>query len=430
MTPEPQRMADIPAPFYLVDLARLRERYRAMHEAFSARFANLVIAYSYKTNYTPCALRTLHALGAWAEVVSELEYELALRLGVAPDQIVFNGPIKSDRALSRALAAGSLLHVDSLDEAERIAALAPRLATIDPRIGLRINLRHPEGEGHRARSRFGLPLDDVRRAVDVLAGAGLAPTSLHGHLATRNRGVEDFRGLVLELGEAAKLVGVDQIDTIDVGGGFGFSPPDLPARRYPSFDAYAESIRGALSECDPRLCAKRLVIEPGMAMINDCVRFVTEVATTKRVGGRHLAFVDGSIHTVKPTRHGLNLPVRVFDAAGEPKRARTVRYDVVGYTCMDDDYLAIDQDLPELAPGDRLEIAHVGAYTMVFKPRFIRAMPAVWAIDGDRLALEVREESFEDFFPGLEGSHWGLEGSRPELEAEPGRGAERGGRAE
>lgn len=402
MKPQPQSLAEVPAPFYVIDLERLRDRYRSMHDAFSARFSNLVVAYSYKTNYMPCALRTLHALGAWAEVVSELEYDLAGRLGVSPDRIVFNGPIKSDRALSRALACGSLLHIDSLDEAERIAALAPSLATADPRIGLRINLRHPEGEGHRARSRFGLPLDDVGRAVDVLAAAGLAPTSLHGHLATKNRGIEDFRGLVSELGEAAKLLGVDQIDTIDVGGGFGFSPPDVRSRDYPTFEAYADAIQAALAESDPRLPGKRLIIEPGMAMINDSVRFVTSVAATKRVGGRNLAFLDGSIHTVKPTRHGINLPVRVFDASGAPKTSCTTRYDLVGYTCMDDDYLAIDQDLPELLPGDRIEIAHVGAYTMVFKPRFIRAMPAVWALDGDRLELDVREESFQDFFPGLD----------------------------
>ena len=108
-------------PFYLVDLDRLRPRHAAIHEAFLSRFDRVVIGYSYKTNYLPCSLRTLHAQGAWSEVVSELEFALALRLGVPGSQIVYNGPIKSDESIARALGLGSLLHLDSLEEASRVA---------------------------------------------------------------------------------------------------------------------------------------------------------------------------------------------------------------------------------------------------------------------------------------------------------------------
>ncbi|MBK7950856.1 MAG: alanine racemase [Deltaproteobacteria bacterium] len=401
MTTLDARLAGLALPYYLVDRAALRARIRDMRGAFERRFRKLAVAYSYKTNYFPSVLRTVHAEGAWAEVVSELEYALALRLRVPTNRIVFNGPIKSDAALERALAGGSLVHIDGLEEAERIAAIVRRHPAADPRVGLRVNLPHPEGEGHRAFSRFGLPLEALDRAVAILADAGVEVTGLHAHLATKQRSAAHFEGVATALGEAAKLVGIDRLSSIDVGGGFGFSPAGGAGRAYPSFDEYADVIHGALARSSPALVEKRLLVEPGMAMVNDVVRFVTRVEAVKQIGGRTIAVVDGSIQTVKPTRHGLNLPTRVYDAEGRPKSGPSTTCDLVGYTCMDDDYIAIDQALPHLERGDRVEIDHVGAYTAVFKPTFIRAMPAVHSIDGNRLELDLPEQRFEDFFAGF-----------------------------
>ena len=385
-------------PFYLVDLERLRARHAAIHEAFRSRFDRVVLGYSYKTNYLPCVLRTLHAQGAWAEVVSDLEFALALRLGVPGSQIVYNGPIKSDESIARALGLGSLLHVDSLEEASRVAEQVRSLGLEGARVGLRVNVPHPEGEGHRRFSRFGLTMKDLERAAEMLAVVGSPPVGLHAHLATKARSLEHFEGLTAAIGEAAKRVDPEHLEWIDVGGGFGFTPEGFPGRDYPSFGEYAERIHATLASVHPALVEKTLVIEPGMAMVNDAVRFVTRVESVKHVGGRRIAFVDGSIHTVKPTRHAMNLPTRVFDAAGREKRGDESPCDLVGYTCMDDDYIAIDQALPPLDPGDRVEIANVGAYTLVFKPPFIRARPAVYAQDGDRLTEDLPEESFEAFF--------------------------------
>ncbi len=384
-------------PFYLVDLDALRAREAAIRQAFAARFDDFVLAYSYKTNYWPSITRGLDRLGVWAEVVSGLELQLALGFGVAPDRVIFNGPIKQGDVLADALDRGVLVHADSLQEVERIASFASTRRDKELRIGLRVNVAHPEGEAHRARSRFGLSLDEIETAARMLADAGSPATGLHAHLATKARSLEHFSELARELGEAAKIIGPDALDWIDVGGGLGFTPADLDGREYPTFDAYAEGIRAALRNADARLTRCRLIVEPGMAMVNDVVRFVTRVETTKQNAGRRLAFLDASVHTVKPTRHGTNLPTRVFDSNGTPKETDPVPWDLVGYTCMDDDFIAVDQSLPLLEPGDRLEIRHVGAYTYVFKPPFIRETPAVWAVEGDTLRLDVRAQDVDDF---------------------------------
>ena len=393
---------DLPSTYYLVDVGALRARCRSLKEGFERHFDDVAIAYSYKTNYFPSVIRTMNTCGVWAEVVSSLEYDLARRIGVPSERIIFNGPIKSDDALLGALSGNSRLHLDSVEEAERLTVLAQEAGVRDGSIGLRINVAHPEGEGHRARSRFGIPIESVEAVTRRLREVGLDVRGVHAHLATKERSLEHFEGLVAQLGEAIKLIGADEIEWIDVGGGFGFTPPDLDGRSYPSFEEYAGGIRAALDAIDPCLASRQLVIEPGMVMVNDAVRFLTRVETTKTVGDRRLAFLDASIQTVKPTRHGMNLPTRVFDSNGREKIGNEEAWDLVGYTCMDDDFIAIDDRVPALEAGDRIEFKHVGAYTAVFKPRFIRSMPAVWAIDGSRLYEDAHEESFDEFLQSFD----------------------------
>lgn len=81
--------------FFLLDTNRLRDNYERFSRAFSSRYEQVSVGYSYKTNYLPYACQCLHRLGALAEVVSRLEYDLALKLGVEPTAIIFNGPLKT-----------------------------------------------------------------------------------------------------------------------------------------------------------------------------------------------------------------------------------------------------------------------------------------------------------------------------------------------
>ncbi len=49
---------------------------------------------SYKTNYTPYICKPVKNLGGYAEVVSDMEYQVALQIGYSANHIVYNGPVK------------------------------------------------------------------------------------------------------------------------------------------------------------------------------------------------------------------------------------------------------------------------------------------------------------------------------------------------
>ncbi|MBO1911388.1 hypothetical protein J4G37_42190, partial [Microvirga sp. 3-52] len=96
----------------------------------------------------------------------------------------------------------------------------------------------------------------------------------------------------------------------------------------------------------------------------------------------------------KPTMHTKNMPMaHVKKSTGIYQHEK---FNVVGYTCMEKDYLAIDHagDLP--VPGDFLIFNNVGAYTIVFDPPFIKERPPIIVQDGKKFELARKREKLND----------------------------------
>ena len=81
-------------PLYVFNQEEFVQNYRELESTFKAIYPKYHICYSYKTNYTPVICRLVKELGGYAEVVSDMEYELARRLGYGAEKIVYNGPCK------------------------------------------------------------------------------------------------------------------------------------------------------------------------------------------------------------------------------------------------------------------------------------------------------------------------------------------------
>ncbi|MFO0657406.1 MAG: hypothetical protein U0787_20355 [Polyangia bacterium] len=115
------------SPLFVFSQKTLINRYRELQQAFSRRYAKVRSAWSYKTNYLEAICRTFHKEGSWAEVVSPFEYEKAIRTGIVPDHIHWNGPYKPDAAIERALSGGAMIHIDNFDELSRIERIAEKM---------------------------------------------------------------------------------------------------------------------------------------------------------------------------------------------------------------------------------------------------------------------------------------------------------------
>ena len=127
------------SPLHVVDLHALDAIAGAAMAPFVAgRGAD--IFYSYKTNPVAGVLDRLHRHGIGAEVISAYELWLALRLGVAPERIIYNGPAKSDESLRVAIRRRiCLVNANSAAEVDRIARIAAE-ERVEANVGIRVAL--------------------------------------------------------------------------------------------------------------------------------------------------------------------------------------------------------------------------------------------------------------------------------------------------
>jgi diaminopimelate decarboxylase len=387
------------SPLFVVSRTQLLEEFRAFRDAFRAVYADTTIAYSYKTNYLTAIRAALHEEGAWAEVVSGLEYEMARRLGVPGSQIVFNGPYKDDEDVRRAIREDAFINVDSFDELaalEEIAAADGRT----PAIGLRLTARTTptpwEKFGFSVEA--GLAEEACRRAA---GSKHVRLAGLHMHLGTDlaepeayAKAIDAVTPLLLRY-EKDRGVRWQQLD---FGGGFpnrhrfarahhGMTPESV-------FPHFAERLVRPLTAALRKLRSRpRLVLEPGRAVVEHPVFLLTTVVAAKRLpGGVKAAVLDAGVHLL-PTAYYTALDVAPVDPA--PLSVEEVT--LFGPLCMQVDCLAAGLRLPPLRRGTRLAVRNCGAYADSQSMQFIHARPAVVMVTG-RHAEVVREAESVDHF--------------------------------
>lgn len=392
--------------FYVLNVKKLRENYQKIDKAFRSRYANFIIGYSYKTNYLPYLCKELSKLGAYAEVVSRLEYDLALKIGEDPKRIIFNGPLKTIDDINYALTNKSILNIDSLYEIDFVKRFAARNPEVEVPIGLRVNFDISQNgfsalqEGYKY-SRFGICVNNGNleyALTELRKMENIRIVGLHGHFSTKDRSLESFKIITQNLCTLAKENIMDSLEYIDVGGGIYGELPKPYDMFVPTFDDYAETICGIMNkEFSDYHKKPLLILEPGVAMVANVFLFIAKVIESKKIRDDYFVLVDGSVHNVKPTMHKNNLPMKIVRRNHDGSKGKKV-FNIVGYTCMEKDYLAseIKDRLP--MKDDYIIFENVGAYTIVFNPPFIKERPGIVAMDNMEFTAARKKETLRQFF--------------------------------
>ena len=378
--------------FYLLDSEQFRTNFLELKEAFSSIYPNFNIAYSYKTNYTPKFCKIVNELGGYAEVVSEMEMELALRCGVEYSRIIWNGPIKDKERMSEFLLAGGTVNIDSISEAEYIKELA---GTTDKVLSIGIRCNYDVGDGVISRFGFDVDGEDFKKVLEIVTTTpNLHFINFQCHFAKRQ--IEYWPARAKGMVELLDKVGVIP-ERVDIGGGlFGKMADSLKDQftsEIPGYKEYAEAVATVFAEYfKGKDKAPELIIEPGSAVVGDCMKFVGTIKTIKNVRGKYFASVLGSQKNISMT--GINPPMEVVHmSAGEEYEG----VDLVGFTCIEGDVLYRNYT-GELAVGDAIVISNCGSYSLVMKPPFILPNFPVLDICGDEVEVIKRAETFDDIF--------------------------------
>ncbi len=379
---------EVGTPAYVVAEDDLRARARAFRSALAERHDDFDVLFASKAFPCTAAYRVMAEEDLGCDVASGGELALALRGGMGPARIHLHGNAKSDDELRQARAAGvGHVVIDSLEEIGRLAAVVgggdPQRVLIRVTPGIRPTTHDFISTG-QLDSKFGLGIDDARVAIERVSDEpALRLEGLHMHLGSQIFELEPFRGAV----EA--IAGLGDFPTYNLGGGLGaaYTPDEEP----PSIEAYVEAKVSAVH--DVLGPGKRILIEPGRALVANAGVTLYSVVSVKRGVSTYVAVDGGMSDNLRPMLYGSVYEALLADRV-EPGGERC---HVAGKHCESGDVIVHDAHLPDPRPGDVLVTPATGAYGHAMANNYngVPRPPVVFCRDGDARVV-VRRETFED----------------------------------
>jgi len=382
------------SPLFVFSERTIRKTIRDANSAFKTRYPNVRFAWSYKTNYLDAICAIFHQEGSLAEVVSEMEYERACRLGVAGEDIIFNGPNKSKTALRKAIENNSMIHVDHFDEIDDLEDLAAEL-DITINVAIRINL--DSGIAPQW-SRFGFNLESgqAQDAANRIHMSGrLRIHGLHCHVGTYILDPAAYQTQVNKLvafGYQLEEQFGFYIQYYDLGGGFASRsrlkgtavPPDMLV---PGIEQYAQQITDAMQAALKPGHFPQIYLESGRAMIDEAGYLITTNKASKRLpDGRKAYVLDAGVNLLYTStwyRYNIELDREV--------RGKEEPSILNGPLCMNIDVIDEGTILPPMPRGTRLTLSPVGAYNVTQWMQFIEYRPAIVLITEQGGVEVIRE---------------------------------------
>ena len=414
-------------PLYIVNEERLRENYDRISKAFESRYSNVDVYYSYKTNCVPGVLKVLHESGVKAEVISGYELWTALKLGVSPDSIIFNGPNKKDEELITAIKHGiKLINADSLSEIERISQIAGELRT-KANVGIRIcpNIvpkgMNPGTATGSKKSHFGVDLEtgEALEAYEIAASAkNINLLGMHCHIGS---GVKDAESYVKASEKLLKLASevkdklhID-IQYLDLGGGYGTpchqdmsslqflsylifnKMPSTPnPQNCPTIDHFAQRIIETIQTCCKKygLSEPNLILEPGRYLTGDTQVLLLRVGGIKEKKGiGKYVLTDGGMFS---TSLMVWVEYHKIFIANRMSAEDYEKYNIFGRVCTTADWLYKGIKLPKLELNDLLAVMDTGAYFIATSSNFSYPRPPILMVKDGSKHIIREGESYDD----------------------------------
>lgn len=352
-------------PLYLYDLGRLRARVAELRAAL--REANARLFFATMANDRLPVLRTLAELGVGACVNSIPHVELARRAGFPAEAMQFTSTGVARGDLAALAAARIRTNLDSLGQLDAWFGLGPREA------GVRVNAASLLGATDG--DRIGIDAAQVPDALQLAASRGARIAGIHVYVGTNFQTLEEMLPTLDAFFELAARL--PDLSYVNLGGGIGVdyrhAGPGFDLAGYGArVGALADRLRGRLGR------PLEVVCEPGRALAASSARFLTSVTDVKRLGGRRLAAVDGSIAIFPRPLHHPESPHRIRRLASDPVPAEHgdgngagTHTVVVGRTTYSRDILGAGLLPDDLEPGALLCFEDSGAYCQSMASRFL-----------------------------------------------------------
>ena len=230
-------------------------------------------------------------MGANFDCASKGEIKAAIALGVKPENILYANACKPDSHIAYAREAGvKIMTFDCLEEAEKIHSIYPEAELI-----LRITVDDRNAADPMS-GKFGAKQNTWSPILDTCKKLNIRVRGVSFHVGSGGCSFSEYRDSIINaktVFEMAKNKGMEEMDILDIGGGFSMSSTD-PER---NFDFVAPKINEMLKEYFPGDNNKIKVIgEPGRFMAQEAMSVVVQIYLAKQLDDCRHYFVNNGIY--------------------------------------------------------------------------------------------------------------------------------------
>ena len=411
-------------PLHVVNEARLGATAESFLRTIKLKYPGEVsVHYAFKCNPVPGIIKIIKQEGIKAEVMSEFELKLALKLGYSGNDIIVNGPYKTDRLIEACIENNiRFINVDSLFELEKIDCISNTLNK-SAEVLFRINpdfvpsgMNNGSAAGSRTGSPFGMDLKggEVMAAFEQIKGMKrIRFRGFHFHIGSGIQDTDDYRKTLMGLKRILNYAEKSgfQVDVLDIGGGLGvpnsremttlelllyqafdFLNSGGLANRKISFSHFADSVtKGVLSLFGNKKIPE-LILEPGRCITGPNQLLLIKVHQVKdRKGLKKWLVADAGIGTLTmPTYYEHHEVVLCNDI----RRKASEKVTITGPGCFSADVVYRNKVMPKVAAGEMLAILDSGAYFTSWESSFGFPRPAIVSVINGRHSLLRERESF------------------------------------
>lgn len=352
------RVKDTGSPLYAYSAKEVKSR---ASNVLSLKSIDRVF-YAVKANPHPILLSAIQAAGLGFECVSveELEAVFSLSPPPSPSRVLFTPNFAARAEYEKAFVLGAFVTVDNawvLEEWPQVFAGRDIILRADPM----------EGKGHHehvvtggSKSKFGVGLADVQRALERAKETGARVIGLHVH---KGSGVDETdtwaRSLSFLLDQIISPYRslLPHLRIINLGGGLAIPyRPTQPELRLSSVD---EAIARVLVARKAELEGVQIWMEPGRYIVAQAGVLLTQVTQLKRKSNHYFIGVNAGMNAlIRPPLYEAYHHIVNLSRGGE-----TVQATVVGPICESGDVLGRDRELPrDTSEGDVVLVSDAGAY--------------------------------------------------------------------
>ena len=403
-----EKLAEIteqfPTPFHLYDEKGIRERARALHEAFSWN-PGFKEYFAVKATPNPAILKILKEEGCGVDCASYVELLMSQKLGFTGQDIMFSSNNTPAEEFQFARDLGATINLDAYED----VAFLKEAAGIPKIISCRYNpggvfelgtsiMDNPE------EAKFGMTKDQLIQAFKELKELGAEKFGIHALLASNTVSNDYYPELARQLFELAVEVVAEtgvELDFINLSGGVGINYQ--PEGEENDIAVIGQGVRQAYEAIltPAGLGQVKIYTELGRFMLAPYGLLVTNVTHKKQTYRTYLGVDASAVNLLRPAMYGSYHHITNMDRP----EGETEIVDVVGSLCENNDKFAINRPLPVSQIGDTLVIHDTGAHGFSMGYQYnakLRSSEILLEQDGN-VRMIRRAEKPEDYFATLYG---------------------------